>query len=102
MRSTQLKTKVNVVHAGLSQLLLPLKVLMPSRLENFLVFLNNNLLIVTHSLKVAMVDGNHGLCNILNRTNKILKMTTSIMLLMVAANQPNIQVKLEFLKSTMS
>jgi hypothetical protein len=101
VQSTQLKTKVNVVHAGLSQLLLQLKVLMPSRLENSLVFLNNNLLIVTHNLKVAMVDGNHGLCNISNRTSKISKMTTSTMLLMEAANQPNIQVKLELLKSTL-
>jgi hypothetical protein len=60
------------------------------------------LLIVTHNLQVAMVDGNHGLCNISNRTNKISKMTTSTMLLMEAAKLPNIQVKLEFLKSTLS
>ena len=77
VKSTQLKTKANVVLAGLSRLLPQLRVLMPSRLENSLIFLNNNLLIVTNSLKVAMVDGNHGLCNISKKTNKILRKTTS-------------------------
>jgi len=53
--STQFKTKDNVVHVGLSQLLLPWNVpknksLVPS--ENSL---NNNLLIVTQPLQVATV-----------------------------------------------
>ena len=76
VKSTQLKTKANVVHVGLSRQLPQLKVLMPSRLEHSFLFLNNNLLIVTNGLKVAMVDGNHGLCNISKQANKILRKTT--------------------------
>ena len=91
-----------MVHAGLSQLLLQLKVLAPSRPESSLIFLNNNSLIVTHSLKVAMVDGNHGLCNISKRANKISKKTTSTELSVEPAKTPNTQVKLELLKSTPS
>jgi len=42
------KTKDNVVHAGLSPLLVLLKVLSSSLPVNLSVYLNNNLLIVLH------------------------------------------------------
>jgi hypothetical protein len=51
---------------------------------------------------VAMVDGNHGLCNISKRTSKILRRTTSTKLLVEAAKLLNLLVKLQFLKSTQS
>jgi hypothetical protein len=55
-RLVQLKTKVHAVHAGLSQLLLLQKVCTQSRVNNFLIYLNNNLLIVLLVQAVAMED----------------------------------------------
>jgi hypothetical protein len=57
VQSIMLKTKVNVVHVGLSQLLLQLRVHMPLNTENFTIYLNNNLLIVLPSgLDMAASD----------------------------------------------
>ena len=55
-RLVQLKTKVDAVHAGLSQLLLLQKVCTQSRVKNSLIYLNNNLLIVLLVQAVAMED----------------------------------------------
>jgi hypothetical protein len=75
MQSTLLKTKVNAVHAGLSQLLLLQKVFMQSRLKNSLIFLNNNLLIVYALAVVAMEESYHTLSNIYKKASKFLDQT---------------------------
>jgi hypothetical protein len=53
---TPLKTKVNVDHAGLSQLLFLSKVLTSFKPENFCLSQSNNLLTAIKNLKDAMVD----------------------------------------------
>jgi len=54
----QLKIKVNADHAGPSQLLLPLNLLMPSKKEPSLTYLNNNWLIAQAASEIwdAMED----------------------------------------------
>lgn len=54
--STPSKTKDNVVHVGLSQLLLLWKVLTSLKMVNFYLFQNNNLLTVTASMMDVPVD----------------------------------------------
>jgi hypothetical protein len=73
--SMVLKTKANVVHAGLSLLLLLLKDMLSSKVDTFSVFLNNNLLIVTKFLMVVTVVSKDLLSTMMKLILKLLKKT---------------------------
>ena len=102
VKSTQLKTKANVVLAGLSRLLPQLRVLMPSRLENSLIFLNNNLLIVTLHLMVAKEDTHTMHSNTTRRIRQISKKTTPTKQQMEPASPLALQVRLASPRSLLS
>lgn len=65
---TQLKIKDNADHVGHSLQSLRLRVVILFDQEIFRVFLNNNLLIVTQFVMVAMEDGQMLLCFMLKLT----------------------------------
>jgi hypothetical protein len=73
---TQLKTKVNVVHAGLFQPQLQLKENTSLKLENSFLLPNNNLLIALQHVKDVMEDGNQMPSLMLDSTPKILNQIT--------------------------
>ena len=73
---TQLKTKVNVVHAGLFQPQLPLKENTSLKLEHFFLLPNNNLLIVLKHVQDVTEDGNQEPSLMLDSTLKILNQIT--------------------------
>ena len=76
---TQLKTKVNVDHAGLFQPLLPLKENISLKLEHSFLLLNNNLLIALWHVQDVTEDGNQVPSLMQDSTPKILKQITYIL-----------------------
>ena len=102
VQSTKLKTRVNVVHAGLSRLLLRWKVWPPSRRRNSLIFLNNNLLIVTLHLMVAKEDTHTMHSNTTRRIRQISKKTTPTKQQMEPASPLALQVRLASPRSLLS
>ena len=102
VQSTKLKTRVNVVHAGLSRLLLRWKVWPPSRRRNSLIFLNNNLLIVTAHLMVAKEDTHTMHSNTTRRIRQISKKTTPTKQQMEPAGPLALQVRLASPRSLLS
>lgn len=101
-QSTELKTRVNVVHAGLSQLLLQWKVCTPSSQRNSLIFPSSNLLIATLHLMVAREDTQAVHSHISKRISKISAKTTRTQLKTEPATLPLSQVKLVSPKSWLS
>jgi hypothetical protein len=73
--SIQLKTKVNVDHAGLFQQQLPLKVNTLLKLEHSFLFLSNNLLTALQHVMDVTEDGNQVPLHMLNFMLKILNLT---------------------------
>jgi len=74
---TQLRTKLNVDHAGLSQLLLLWSLLKRfKKVVPFSPFLNNNLFPAIPDATDAVVDGNPTVCNTLSNTVKLPSLST--------------------------
>jgi hypothetical protein len=73
--SIQLKTKVNVDHAGLFQQQLPLKVNTLLKLEHSFLFLSNNLLTALQHVMDVTEDGNQVPLHMLDFMLKILNLT---------------------------
>jgi hypothetical protein len=73
--SIQLKTKVNVDHAGLFQQQLPLKVNTLLKLEHSFLLLSNNLLTALQHVQDVTEDGNQVPLHMLNFMLKILNLT---------------------------
>ena len=94
---TQLRTNVNVVHAGLSQLLVLLKVDTSSRLANSSPFQSNNSLIaiLLMETKVAMVEIWQLLSHTFKKMVLRLRLTTHTQVKMI--NVHSIKANLKFL-----
>ena len=88
------KTKVNVDHAGLSHQPLQLKVLILLKLDLFLSFQNNNLLIVTLNQADVMEDLKLGLLNTQKLLPKNWKLIIHTMQKMEFVNTQRPKVKL--------
>jgi len=95
--SMVLKTKANVVHAGLSLLLLLLKDILSSKVDTFSVFLNNNLLIVTKFLMVVTEVSKDLLSTMMKLILKLLKPTIHTKEPMELARTPQSKVVSKFL-----
>lgn len=102
VQSMQLKIKANADHAGHSLLLALLKDTISSKLENFLVFLNNNLLIAIINHRDVTEDGNHGPWNILKLAlkNSPLTIHTTLWLELVTLLLQRAKLKLNKLPTS--
>jgi hypothetical protein len=93
--SIQLKTKVNVDHAGLFQQQLPLKVNTLLKLEHSFLFLSNNLLTALQHVMDVTEDGNQVPLHMLDFMLKILNLTMYTLLEPNLVKQANTVEKLK-------
>jgi hypothetical protein len=93
--SIQLKTKVNVDHAGLFQQQLPLKVNTLLKLEHSFLLLSNNLLTALQHVQDVTEDGNQVPLHMLNFMLKILNLTMYTLLEPNLVKQANTVEKLK-------